>query len=210
MINEQITQGVISSAKTGARLLSDLIRFMEMRSGRKRAKYEEKHQKERYKDYKKEKRFQQKVNRKSKLSHKDLLKYSKDNVLDKKLVNSEELKELKKYLKKLGVKFSILKFGDDDKKLLTFQAKDKDTLNYAYGEVLKKFKKEKIKSGINRDFRISYTKNFKSKKYKKVSKIKRRPLKNFKKETLEAKIKRIKNNLPKIDADIVKNIKKVK
>lgn len=206
MVNEQITQGVITSSKSAVRVLFEILRFFERMNYRSFYKGRNDLQKLQAKEYKKS----LKLEKKTELKHKDLVKYSKNSKLDKQLINSKELKLLKKDLKKLGVKFSVLDIGDKkqkDKKLIFFQAKDRDTLYFAYNEILNKAKIQKLKERFS-DKKIKYKKDFKFISYKKeksFSKI----IDKKRAENLNEKILRFKEKLPKLE-NPVKNITKVK
>ncbi|MCI5997040.1 MAG: PcfB family protein [Parvimonas sp.] len=118
MINEQITQGVVSNAKSQAKLVFDIIRFM---------------------SYSKPGNSGIKNLESGEVKLKDLVKTN--SKLEKIEISDKDLKYIKKELKKDGVSFSIYFDKDTKKNYIYFQAKDIEILNLTFDKVLKKLKK---------------------------------------------------------------------
>lgn len=137
MINEQITQAIISSAKSQARLVFDIIRFM---------------------IYSKSGNHGIKNLKSGEVKLKDLIKTN--SKLDKIEVTDAQLKYISKELKKNGVSFSLYFDKETNKSYIFFQAKDIQYLNLAFDKILNKLKnreknktnsfKETLKARMNR------------------------------------------------------------
>ena len=141
---------------------------------------------------KKSKSFKEIVDEKKPISVKDLVKKGKVETLE---LNDVDSQNLKKTLKKDGVKFSIKKDLTNGNNIIFFQAKDEKVMQQAFKNAVAKF----AQKGKKKESVIDKLNHFKEKvkNTPQKDKVKQKKLKNYIKEYLA------KNNIDELDEEFV-------